>query len=64
MSTPNRIRISPRNGERIAKIATSYSSAGLNRSWNAIGDSALTAGLDSEEERARNITKAAGKKTK
>ena len=64
MSTPNRIRISPENGERILKIADTYEQAGLPRSWNAIGDSALAAGLSSEEERSKTIAETVKKKTK
>lgn len=63
MSTPNRIRISPENGKRILKIADTYERAGLPRSWNAIGESALTAGLPAEEKRAASVTNAVKKKT-
>lgn len=63
-NTPNRIRISQANGKRILKIADTYEQAGLRRSWNAIGDSALSAGLSFEEDRSKNITQAVKKTTK
>ena len=60
MKTPNRIRISPANGARIARIADAYKQAGVPRSWNSVGDSAVGNGLALEELRVKNITKAVG----
>jgi len=60
MKAPNRIRISPQNGSRIAVITEAYKQAGMPRSWNSVGDSAVANGLALEELRVKNITKAVG----
>lgn len=61
MKAPNRIRITPENGNRIAAITEAYAKAGISRSWNSVGDSAVGHGLAMEELRVKSITKAVGK---
>ncbi len=61
MKAPNRIRITPENGNRIAAITDAYAKAGIARSWNSVGDSAVGHGLAMEELRVKSITKAVGK---
>lgn len=61
MKAPNRIRITPENGNRIAAITEAYAKAGIARSWNSVGDSAVGHGLAMEELRVKSITKAVGK---
>lgn len=61
MKAPNRIRITPENGNRIAAITNAYAKAGIARSWNSVGDSAVGHGLAMEELRVKSITKAVGK---
>ena len=55
MKAPNRIRITPENGNRIAAITEAYAKAGIARSWNSVGDSAVGHGLAMEELRVKTV---------